>query len=214
MSAKIVRPGPGGKLSPEDLREVSSAVAAGRTAVFPTDTVYGIGTTALVRAAARRLYDAKAREPMKPLPILVHSPEEARRWVVWTPAAEALAARFWPGPLTLVLPPTREGRRLAPAEFATLGIRVPAHPVILALLEASGVPWASTSANLSGSPALKDGAAAVAAFERTVDFIVDAGTVGGRESSVVDASGARARILREGCLSREEVSDALGSRAE
>ncbi|MFH1726681.1 MAG: L-threonylcarbamoyladenylate synthase [Elusimicrobiota bacterium] len=212
---RIIRLAPGETLAPEALAEVARAAAAGRIVVFPTDTVYGIGTTALSGSGSRRIYRIKNRDSRKPLPILVHSKEEARRWVEWTPWAEVLAERFWPGALTLALRPTPEGRRLMPGlpELPTLAVRMPAHPVTLSLLSTAGVPWASTSANRSGTPALTEGSEAVEAFSGAADYIVAAGSTGGAESSVVDASGSNVRVLREGALKREEVLKAASEAA-
>lgn len=206
---KLLRVPPGAALPAPDLEAVASAAAEGRLVVFPTDTVYGVGTNGLLPGARARLHAAKDRDPAKPLPILVHSTEEARRWVEFTPAAERLAGTFWPGALTLVLRPTRAGRGLAPAGAQTLAVRVPAHALARALIAASGVPWASTSANVSGEPAAKDGAQAAAALGSKADWVVDAGPSGGVESSVVDALGPGLKVLREGALSRAQLEAAI-----
>lgn len=208
---KVFRLKAGEALSPADLAEAAEAAQACRIVAFPTDTVYGLGSNGLIKAAVRRIYEVKSRDSMKPLPILVHSAEAARRWVEWTPAAEALAKRFWPGPLTLVLKPTREGRLLTFTEFTTLAIRVPAHPVLLALLEASGVPWASSSANRSGSPALTDGNEVEREFNGKVDILINNGLTMGKESTVVEAHGAAARVLREGALLRDDIAGVLAA---
>jgi len=205
VPARIFSIPPGGSLSPDQAREAGAAVKACKIAAFPTDTVYGLGTNGLIKAGLRRIYQIKGRDSMKPLPILVKSLEEAKRWVEWTPEAQALARRFWPGALTLSLRPTKEGRLLTFPEFPTLAIRVPAHPVALALLEAADVPLASTSANLSGKPALSSGGDVASAFENLVDLIIDAGPAGGVESTVVDATSSPARVLREGRISKDQI---------
>lgn len=203
---RILRVAPAGSFSPAELGAVADAAALGSLVVFPTDTVYGIGTNALLPDARARIYAAKGRAPAKPLPILVHSTEEARRWVAFNPVAERLARAFWPGALTLVLRPTDAGRRLAQEGSETLAVRVPDHPLLLALIAASGVPWATTSANASGSPAAKDGEAAAAAMGAAAEWVVDAGPCrGGVESSVVDAVGPGLKVLREGALSRKQL---------
>ena len=205
---KVIRLSPGQALAAEELSAVAEAARQAKPIVFPTDTVYGLGSTALIKAAVRRIYELKARDAVKPLPILIDSLEEAKRWVEWTPAAETLALRFWPGPLTLVLKPTKEGRLLTFPEFPTLAIRVPAHPVALAILRAAGIPLAVTSANRSGEPSPRSGEQAAREFADRVEFVVDAGTVGGTESTLVDATGAQPRVLREGALSRERIAEA------
>ncbi|MBI5243452.1 MAG: threonylcarbamoyl-AMP synthase [Elusimicrobia bacterium] len=207
--SKIFRLESGAALPEEVLREVAEAVRQARTACFPTDTVYGLGTTALIKAAVRRIYEIKRRDSLKPLPILVHSAQEARRWACWTKAAEALAGRFWPGPLTIALCPTKEGRILTFAEYPTVAFRVPDHPLLLGLLAASGVPWASTSANRSGFPELSDGEQAAGEFAGEVDYVLAAGRSPGGVSTVVDASGENVRVLREGILSARQIEEAL-----
>ena len=152
----ILRPGPDGDISKEDREALAAAAREGRVIVFPTDTVYGIGTSGLVREGVRRIYAIKGRHHAKPLPIFVHSTEEARRWARWTPGAESLAEKHWPGALTIVLRPTEEGRKLLSGGAQTLALRVPDQPVVLDLLKASGVPWAVTSANASGRPSLRE----------------------------------------------------------
>lgn len=206
---EIIRLAEHENISGDALKRVAAAAKACKIIVFPTDTVYGIGSTGLIKAASRRIYDIKQRSALKPMPILVKSAAEAKRWAQWSPAAELLARRFWPGGLTLVLKPTQEGRLLTFAEYPTLAIRVPSHPVILKLLEASDVPWAATSANVSGAPACTDGASAVRQFDGVADYIIDAGTSGGVESTLIDASQIPIRVLREGALPSATILEAL-----
>lgn len=209
--SRIFQVKPGEDLPPQALAELIQSALEGKVLAFPTDTVYGLGTSGLVPEARERIYSIKGRDPRKPLPILVHSGEEARRWVRWTRAAQVLTEWFWPGPLTLVLRPTSEGSRLLSAGAETLAIRVPAHPAILSLLSASRVPWASTSANASGKPALADGSAVIKEFVDKVDGILDAGPSGGAESTVVDATTAKIRVLREGSLGSDKIIEAMGA---
>ncbi len=210
---RVIRAVPGSPLSEPDAQTVGTAIRACKIVAFPTDTVYGLGVTGLVKAASRRIYQIKGRDSGKPLPVLVATAAEAKRWVVFTPQAEALASRFWPGPLTLVLRPTPEGRLLTFAEYPTVGIRVPAHPVALQLLAASGVPWSATSANMSGEPALNDGEEVARRFEGLADIVIVAETTPGVESTVVDATESRVRILREGALPRARLLELLGEPA-
>jgi L-threonylcarbamoyladenylate synthase len=209
IKTTIVRVPPGAELPEDALKKIASAAKGCKIIAFPTDTVYGLGSTGLVKAASRRIYQIKQRSNLKPLPILVHSTAAAARWVQMTPAADLLSNKFWPGGLTLVLRPTQEGRLLTFPEYQTLAIRVPNHPLLLKLIETSGVPWVSTSANISGSPALTDGPPVIAQFEGIVDTIIDAGPAGGVESTIVDATGTPVRVLREGTLSTQRVLEAL-----
>ena len=209
----IVRVPDGASLPAEALAKIAAAAKACKIIAFPTDTVYGLGSTALIKAASRRIYQIKQRPNIKPLPILVHSKAAAARWVEMTPAAEALAKKFWPGGLTLVLRPTAEGRLLTFPEYQTLAIRVPNHPLLLRLIEASGVPWVATSANISGTPSLQDGAAVLSQFDGVVDYVIDAGKAGGAESSIVDASSTPVRVLREGSLPAKVLLEAVNQTA-
>lgn len=211
--SEIIRLEPGQNLAVDALHKVAAAAKSCKIVGFPTDTVYGIGSTGLIKAASRRIYQIKARSSTKPLPILVHSAKEAQRWVVWTKTAELLAKRFWPGSMTLVLKTSAEGRLLTFAEYATLAIRVPAHPVALSLLEASGVPWAVTSANISGKPAINDANELIEQMDGSLDYIIAAGPTPGIESTVVDAGAESVRILRTGKIPADEVFEAAGQAA-
>jgi len=167
-------------LTPEQEREVAEAARRGAIIIFPTDTVYGIGSGD--PNAAARIYEIKGRPENKPLPVLHASKESAKQGVDWTPLAERLSAH-WPGALTLVL------RRGA----GTVGVRVPNHPALQRLLEAG--PWISTSANLSGQPASR-----TVVTLPGVDYVLDGGETGGVESTVVDATGEAPVILRQGAI--------------
>lgn len=189
-----------GALDEERLKAVASAAKGSKIVAFPTDTVYGFGSTGLIKAAARRIYQIKERPNIKPLAVFVHSIEAAKKWVEWTPLAEELAKKHWPGPLMLVLKHTKDGQLLTFPEYKTIAIRVPNHPVLLKLIELSGVPWVQTSANRSGQPSLNDGAEVVKSFDGAVDYILDGGTTPGLESTVVDATGDKPVVLRQGAL--------------
>lgn len=195
----------GASLSDEQVKQVAAAVKGCKILAFPTDTVYGLGSTGLVKAAARRMYQIKERPNLKPFPIFVHSAEAAKKWAEWTPGAEALAKKFWPGSVTLVMRPTAEGRLLTFGEYQTVAFRVPNHPVLLKLLEASGVPWVQTSANRSGQPSLVDGAEVVKSFDGIADVIIDAGKAPGIESTIVDVTGAVPRVMREGAVKAADI---------
>jgi L-threonylcarbamoyladenylate synthase len=196
-------------LSPEDEKRVAAAAKSCKIVAFPTDTVYGLGSTGLIKAASRRIYQIKGRPTLKPLPILVHEPAAAKRWVDWTPAAELLARKFWPGALTLILKPTEEGRLLTFAEYQTVAIRVPDLKPLQSLIAASGVPWVSTSANMSSTPALTEGEPVIKTFTGLVDFIIDGGAAPGVESTIVDATALPVRVVREGMIPTANILEAL-----
>lgn len=209
--AEVARLGAGGVLPHDVLRRAAAAACRGEVVAFPTDTVYGLGCSALSPEGVGRIYRIKGRSPDKLLPLLAATTAEARRWVEWSPQAEALARRFWPGGLTLVLKANAAGRDLALSPGPTLAVRVPGHPVARALLEASGVPWASTSANRAGEPPLAGGEEVARAFGAQLAFVIDAGPAAGRESSVADASAETVRVLREGPVSAAEIFSTLAA---
>jgi L-threonylcarbamoyladenylate synthase len=197
------------------LRTASELLRAGRLVVFPTETVYGLGAHALDDEAVARIYEAKGRPPLNPLIVHVADVAAARALSSdWTPLADTLARAFWPGPLTLVV------RKIAlvPARVTggedTVGLRVPAHPVALALLRESKLPIAAPSANLSTqvSPTTADHVRR--GLGDRVDLILDAGpTAVGIESTVVDATGDVPRILRPGMIAADDIVRVAG-RAE
>jgi L-threonylcarbamoyladenylate synthase len=132
----------------DEIARAAALLREGRLVAFPTETVYGLGANALDAAAVARIYEAKGRPATSPLIVHVDGPAMARRVVAaWPPAAEALAAQFWPGPLTLVLPKQSAVPDIVTAGLVTVGVRVPAHPLALALIRAAGVPLAAPSAN-------------------------------------------------------------------
>ncbi len=206
---EILKTDAAGNLSAADAARLGAAAKGTRTVAFPTETGYALGSTGLIKAATRRLLQVKERSTLKPLPVLVHSVDEARKWVEWTPLAGALAAKLWPGAVALLLKPTAQGRLLTFPEYPNVAIRVPSHPAARAMLEASGVPWVYTSANKSGQPPLLDAAAVAAALGAELDFIVDGGTAPAGDATVVDATGEKPRITKAGLVSAELVQGAL-----
>lgn len=195
------------RLLPDEagIARAAAMLRAGELVAFPTDTVYGIGCRTGDDAALARLFTAKRRPPEKAVPWLVASLDEvARLGFRADDRARGLAARFWPGALTLVLAAAEGG--------ATQAFRVPDHPVSLALLAAAG-PLAVSSANRSGEPETLDADDVAVAFAGSDEpsATVDGGRVsGGVASSVVDLTTPRARMVREGALSRAEIERVIG----
>jgi L-threonylcarbamoyladenylate synthase len=195
---------------PAAIRAAAEALAAGGLVVLPTETVYGIAGRA-GDAAAAAVFRAKRRPIGLSLPVMAPTTEEAMELVGPTPAAAALAAAFWPGPLTLVLPRNKRSERWLLGEATgTIALRVPDHPVATAVLRAAG-PLTVTSANLSGSPPLDDEAALVDAFGDAVAvyLIALAPDRVGEASTVVDLTQDAPRILRPGPISAERIRAAL-----
>ena len=195
------------------IADASACLRAGGLVAFPTETVYGLGADATSGDAVARLYTAKGRPAFNPLIAHVASMEAARVLGRFDASAEGLAAAFWPGPLTLVLPkaPTCRISELATAGLDTIAIRVPSHPVALALLQACGHPVAAPSANRSGHVSPTLAAHVRADLEGRIDLILDGGPTNlGLESTVVACLGDAAHLLRPGGLAREHIERFLG----
>ncbi len=193
--------------------EAARILRGGGLVAFPTETVYGLGADAGNDRAVAAIFAAKGRPSFNPLIVHVADVGAARMLAEFSHEAEALAARFWPGALTLVLP------RLADAELSllvsagldTVALRVPAHPMALALLRETGLPLAAPSANASGSISPTTAAHVRESLGGTVDFIMDGGpTQLGLESTVIGFDGANAVLLRPGAIAREDIEAVTG----
>lgn len=192
------------------LGEAATAARRGDLIVFPTDTVYGVGTRPDDPAATAKVFEAKRRPRDLELPVLVATVSEARAVAAFDERAERLAAALWPGPLTLVLPRGADasGWDLG-GDPATVGVRAPHHPVALALLADTG-PLAVTSANLSGRPPAETCDELQALFGDDVAvYLCQEGPLAGVSSTVVDLAHGPAMILREGSLVRERLVECL-----
>lgn len=185
----------------------------GGLVAFPTDTVYGVGALAFDGKTVESIYAAKNRPVEKAIPVLIGDAGDMDKVGMEIPEiAYRLASRFWPGPLTVVVPkkPTLPE---AISATATVGLRVPDHAVALALLRAAG-PMAVTSANISGQPSPSTAEAVYTQLGGRIDLIIDGGTApGGVPSTVVDCSGNELEILREGPISLIEIRSKLSSPA-
>lgn len=205
MSAEVVPARAEGMLD-----RALEVLAAGGLVAFPTDTVYGVGVDVFNESAAARLYDVKGRPEEKAIPVLLPDVEALPVVVAdFDARAERLAAAFWPGPLTIVLPKAA-GVPAAVSSLPTVGVRVPDHPVALSILAASG-PLAVTSANLSGAENSLTAEEVARQIGGDIELIVDGGrSPGGQPSTVVSLAGADLKILRAGPLSLETLEAALG----
>jgi L-threonylcarbamoyladenylate synthase len=188
----------------------AAALRAGELIVYPTETVYAVGGAALEAAAVRRARLAKGRADDKPLPLIVADADGARALCrTWPAAAEALAARFWPGALTLVLPASARVPVEVTAGSGTVAVRVSGLALARALSGAAG-PLVSTSANRAGEPPAATCAEALAALGTAVALALDGGACVGAPSTIVDLTGDRPTILREGSIRRADLADLLG----
>ncbi len=199
---------------PAAIARAAGLLRAGRLVAFPTETVYGLGADATSDAAVAAVYQAKGRARENPLIVHVATPADAAREALLDGRAERLAARFWPGPLTLVLR-RRDESRLSPlvsAGLDTVAIRVPAHPTALVLLAGTGRPIAAPSANPSGALSPTTAAHVAAGLGDRVALILDDGPCPlGVESTVVDLSRPdAARLLRPGGVTHSEIEAEIG----
>lgn len=200
-----------------DIGKAASLIRAGGLVAAPTETVYGLAADATSDRAVARIYEAKGRPSFNPLIVHVADVGMARRYAEFSPLAERLAAAFWPGPLTLVLPRRAEAgiSLLASAGLATIALRAPAHPMMRALIEASGRPLAAPSANRSGTISPTTAAHVRDSLGNRVDMILDGGACPvGVESTIVRIDGARAILLRPGGAPREAIERILGAPLE
>jgi tRNA threonylcarbamoyl adenosine modification protein (Sua5/YciO/YrdC/YwlC family) len=194
----------------DPIADAAAAALAGELVVLPTDTVYGIGTRPDDPGATARLFEAKGRPRELELPVLVPGVEVARAIAAFDVRAERLAGRFWPGPLTLVLNRTERSMGwVLGGDPSTIGVRVPHHPIALAVLAHSG-PLAVTSANLTGRPTPATCEGLEAAFgDRVAVYLCQDEPLLGRPSTVAMLHGGDLVILREGSISSEDLERAL-----
>lgn len=189
------------------IAEAAALLRAGRLVAFPTETVYGLGADATNAEAVAGIFAAKQRPFSDPLIVHIADLADAPRVVAdFPPVARELARRFWPGPLTLVLPRAESIPPIVSAGGATVGLRIPAHPVALALLRAAGVPVAAPSANrfMHTSPTTAEHV--LADLDGRIAAVLDGGPCAvGVESTVVDLTSAPPRILRPGGVTLEQL---------
>ncbi len=193
------------------IAEAVRVLHKGGIAAFPTETVYGLGADATDARAVARLYQAKGRPSFNPLIAHVADLAAARQAGKFGTFAETLATKFWPGPLTLVVPATGVVCELARAGLNTVALRVPKHPVAQSLLVAFGKPIAAPSANRSGQVSPTSAEHVLADLFGRIDFILDGGSTPlGLESTIVDCTGQIPRLLRSGGITRAEIEKAAG----
>lgn len=200
-------------VSPKNIEEAAQILRDGGLVGMPTETVYGLAANALNGEAVAKVFEAKGRPAINPLIIHVYSIDEAAKYVELNDLARAAAHKFWPGPLTMILPKVQGCKvsDLASAGLDTLAVRVPAHKVALSLLKNAAVPLAAPSANKSGSLSPTSPAHVHDSLGGKVDMILAAGASSvGLESTVLDLSGEEPVVLRPGGVSAEDLSEVLG----
>lgn len=193
-----------------EVEHAAELLRSGELVAFPTETVYGLGANALDAAAVEKIYQAKGRPHSSPLIVHVTSAEMARELAAeWPAAAEKLARRFWPGPLTIVVPKKAAVPDVVTAGLPSVGLRVPAHPVARRLLEAAGVPVAAPSANRFTGLSPTTAQHVREAFPGLMVLDGGASEVG-IESTVISFAGARPKILRPGMITKTQIEEAIG----
>ena len=184
------------------VRLAAAAIGRGELLVIPTDTVYGLAADPFCPAAVERIFHVKKRGKNQPLLLLIDSLEQLPQLVADVPPAlPKIAADFWPGPLTVILPAGPKAPREITAGTDTVAVRVPAAPLTRAIIRASGGLLTGTSANLSGRPPASTAAEAARQFRGSVYYIVDGGPAPCRQpSTILDLSANTPRIVRQGSL--------------
>ena len=199
--------------SPRGISAAAGILRAGGLVAFPTETVYGLGADARSDRATRAIYEAKGRPSHNPLIAHVSSLKAAEVFAEFPPLARRLAEAFWPGPLTLVLKKRPESglSEVTTAGGARVGLRVPAHPTALALLEAFGGPLAAPSANRSGAVSPTEADHVLEGLAGRIGAVIDAGPCAvGLESTILLVEGEEARLLRPGGLALEDLEAVAG----
>ncbi len=197
---------------PDWLEQAAAILARGGTVAFPTDTVYGVGCHAFQPVAIQRLYAAKGRPRDKAIPLLLADPRNLPSVARHVPdEVMALARRFWPGGLTLVLPRSDRLPAILTGDQDSVAVRVPDHRIPLSIIRKLGAPLAASSANRSGNPAPTKAGDVKRELRDRIDLLIDGGACpGGVASTVLDLTSRRPAILREGAISREALEETLG----
>jgi L-threonylcarbamoyladenylate synthase len=199
-------------VSDADIERAAEVLRDGGLVALPTETVYGLGGDAENPAALARIFQTKGRPPSHPLIVHIGGADRLAEWAAEVPeTARVLAGRFWPGPLTLVLRRSPRVPLEATGGLETVAVRVPGHPVALAVLRAFGGGIAAPSANRFGSVSPTTADHVRAEFGDAVDLVLDGGPCDvGVESTIVDVTGDVPSVLRPGGVTREDLEDALG----
>lgn len=196
--------------SGEAIELAARLIAQGELVAFPTETVYGLGANAFSPAAVEKIYVAKGRPPLNPLLVHIAGLEQVGQLAASIPApAQLLMERYWPGPLSLILPARPDVPEIVTAHHPGVGLRMPSHPVALALIREAG-PIAAPSANLSGRPSPVTAQHVKDDLDGRIAAVLDAGPTGlGIESTVLDLTGPTPALIRVGGISQAELEKVL-----
>lgn len=198
----LIVPIPSANVGPTEIRPVIDVLRRGGIIAYPTDTFYGLGCDAFSGEAVRKIAAIKEREVGKPMPCLISDIDMAERLTAeLTPLFRPLTARFWPGPLTVVLKAAAGFPTELVGQKRTIGLRLPDVPWLREFIRRAGFPLVATSANISGAREIDSAEDVIRQFDTCVDVIIDGGrTPGGRPSTVIDLTAAKPVILREGAV--------------
>ncbi|HHW47028.1 MAG TPA: threonylcarbamoyl-AMP synthase [Clostridiaceae bacterium] len=212
MKTEIIKLNPD-NIYTEKIDYAANVLKSGGLVAFPTETVYGLGADATNENAVKKIFTAKGRPSDNPLIVHISNKNDVERLVSRIPSsAFRLMDKFWPGPLTLIMEKSRIIPHVITAGLSTVAIRMPSHPVALALIERSGLPVAAPSANTSGKPSPTNAKHVIDDLYGKVDVIIDAGSCGvGLESTVLDITTEPPVILRPGGVTYEQLKEVLGS---
>ncbi|MFI4795569.1 L-threonylcarbamoyladenylate synthase, partial [Listeria monocytogenes] len=194
-------------------QEAAKLLQGGECVAFPTETVYGLGADATNQAAVQKIYEAKGRPSDNPLIVHIARREQMDQFVASYPAkAIQLMEKFWPGPLTVILPLKKDSLATnVSAGLSTVGVRMPEHPVSLALIGTANIPIAAPSANRSGKPSPTTASHVIEDLDGKIAGIIDGGATGvGLESTVIDCSLEIPIILRPGGVTKEQIEQIIG----
>jgi len=199
--------------NPEAVARAADVIRAGGLVAFPTETVYGLGANALDAAAVARIFEAKGRPATNPVIVHVADVSEVLNVAsTWPETAARLAARFWPGPLTVVVPKADAVPPIVTANGPTVAVRCPNHAVARDLIRAAGVPIAAPSANRSTELSPTRAEHVAKGLAGRIDLVLDGGPcAGGIESTVVDATGDVPHILRPGLVTAAQIAEVCGA---
>jgi L-threonylcarbamoyladenylate synthase len=191
----------------DEIKKGIEILKTGGLVAYPTDTVYGLGACADNIQAVKRIYLVKKRPLNMPLPLLLADVSWINKFTSRIPSiALPLIDRFMPGALTLVLPKANSVSDIISGGKQTIALRVPAHPIAVALIEGTGSPVVGTSANISGSPSALTAQEVEKQLGNSINYIVDGGKCpGGIESTIIDVTGEIPVILRQGAITQEEI---------
>lgn len=198
------------KINEEKLKEIGEEIKKGKIAIFPTETVYGIGTNGLNEEGIKKLFDIKKRPKEKPISLLVNSIEMIERIVKLTEEERKIIKNFFPGPLTLIVEKKKIVPDILTSNKKTVGIRMPDNEIALKLIKYANIPIATSSANISGKENNTDIINIKKEFENKVDYFIDGGKSKiGIGSTIIKIENNKLHILRKGIITEEEILKVL-----